>query len=49
MEITATGKKAYMRNDYPFNEADANLVKFDRNNRLWIATNKGVVMRDGQT
>lgn len=49
LEITATGKKAYMRNDYPFNEADANLVKFDRNNRLWIATNKGVVMRDGET
>ena len=49
VEITATGKKAYMRTDYPFNEADANLVKFDRNNRLWIATNKGVFMRDGQT
>lgn len=49
VEITTTGRKAYMRNDYPFNEADANLVKFDRNNRLWIATNKGVFMRDGQT
>ena len=49
LEITATGKKAYMRNDYPFNEADANLVKFDRNNRLWIATNKGLYMRDDET
>ncbi len=49
VEITATGKKAYRRNDYPFNEADANLVKFDRNNRLWIATNKGLYMRDDET
>lgn len=49
VEITATGKKAYMRTDYPFNEADANLVKFDRNNRLWIATNKGLYMCDGET
>ncbi len=49
VEITTTGRKAYMRNDYPFNEADANLVKFDRENRLWIATNKGVFMRDDQT
>jgi len=49
VEITTTGRKAYMRNDYPFNEADANLVKFDRENRLWIATNKGIFMRDGQT
>ena len=49
VEITTTGRKAYMRNDYPFNEVDANLVKFDHKNRLWIATNKGVFMRDGQT
>lgn len=38
-----------MRNDYPFNEADANLVKFDHKNRLWIATNKGLYMCDGET
>ena len=49
VEITATGKKAYMRTDYPFSEADANLIKFDRKNRLWIATNKGLYMRDGET
>ncbi len=49
VEITTTGRKAYMRNDYPFNEVDANLVKFDRNNRLWIATNKGLYMRDDET
>ena len=49
VEITATGKKAYMRADYPFSEADANLIKFDRKNRLWIATNKGLYMRDGET
>ena len=48
VEITSTGKKAYMRTDYPFSEADANLIKFDRNNRLWIATNKGLYMRDGE-
>ena len=49
VEITATGRKAYMRTDYPFSEADADLVKFDRKNRLWIATNKGLYMRDGDT
>ena len=49
MEITSTGRKAYMRNDYPFSEADANLIKFDRKNRLWIATNKGLYMSDGET
>ncbi len=49
VEITATGKKAYMRTAYPFSEADANLIKFDRKNRLWIATNKGLYMRDGET
>ena len=49
VELTATGKKAFMRTDYPFSEADANLIKFDRKNRLWIATNKGLYMRDGET
>ena len=49
VEITTTGKKAYMDTDYPFSEADANLIKFDRKNRLWIATNKGLYMRDGET
>ena len=49
VEITATGRKAYMRSDYPFSEADADLIKFDRKNRLWIATNKGLYMRDGDT
>ena len=49
VELTATGKKAYMRTDYPFSEADATLIKFDRKNRLWIATNKGLYMRDGET
>ena len=48
MEITATGRKTYMRTDYPFSEAVANLIKFDRKNRLWIATNKGLYMRDGE-
>ena len=49
VEITATAKKAFMRTDYPFSEADASLVKFDRKNRLWIATNHGLYMRDGET
>ena len=49
VELTATSKKAYMRTDYPFSEADATLIKFDRKNRLWIATNKGLYMRDGET
>ena len=49
VELTATSKKAYMRTDYPFSGADANLIKFDRKNRLWIATNKGLYMRDGET
>lgn len=49
MEITATGRELYKRTDYPFSEADANLIKFDRKNRLWIATNKGLHMRDGET
>lgn len=49
MEITATGRKTYMRTDYPFSEANANLIKFDRQNRLRIATNKGLYMRDGET
>ncbi|MBR6284753.1 MAG: hypothetical protein IKR25_10745 [Muribaculaceae bacterium] len=49
VEITPTGRKAYMRTDYPFSEANANLIKFDRENRLWIATNKGLYMRDGES
>ena len=49
VEITSAGKKAYMRTDYPFSEADADLVKFDRKNRLWIATNKGLYMHDSET
>jgi ligand-binding sensor domain-containing protein len=34
MEITATGRKVYKRTDYPFSEAVATLIKFDRKNRL---------------
>lgn len=49
VELTATGKKAYTRTDYPFSEANAHLIKFDRKNRLWIVTNKGLYMRDGET
>ncbi len=49
MEITATGRKIYKRTDYPFSEAVANLIKFDRQNRLWIATYQGLYMRDGET
>ncbi|MBR5698570.1 MAG: hypothetical protein IKX44_08150 [Prevotella sp.] len=49
VEITATGRNVYMRSDYPFSEADANLIKFDHKNRLWIATNKGLYMRDGES
>ena len=49
MEITATGRKVYKRTDYPFSEAVANLIKFDRQNRLWIATYQGLYMRDGET
>ena len=49
MEITATGKKTFLRTDYPFTEANADLIKFDRKNRLWISTNKGLYMRDGET
>lgn len=49
VEISATGKKAYMRTDYPFTEANANFIKLDRKNRLWIAMNKGLYMRDGET
>lgn len=48
MEITATGRKTYMRTDYPFSEAVANLIKFDHQNRLWIATYQGLYMRDGE-
>ena len=49
VEITATGRNVYMRSDNPFSEADANLIKFDRQNRLWIATNKGLYVRDGES
>ena len=49
VEITATGRNVYMRTDYPFSEADANLIRFDRQNRLWIATNKGLYVRDGES
>ena len=49
VEISATGKKAYLRTDYPFTEANANIIKFDRKNRLWISMNKGLYMRDGET
>lgn len=49
VELTETGNKVYMRTDYPFSEADADLIKFDRKNRLWIGTNKGLYMRDGET
>ena len=49
MEITPMGKKAYMKTDYPFSEANANLIKFDCENRLWVATDKGVFVRDGET
>ena len=49
VEITAKGRQVYMRTDYPFSEANSNLIKFDRKNRLWIATNKGLYMRDGET
>jgi ligand-binding sensor domain-containing protein len=49
VELTETGKKVYTRTDYPFSEADADLIKFDRKNRLWIGTNNGLYMRDGET
>ena len=49
VEITPMGKIAYMRTDYPFSETNANLIKFDRQNRLWIATYQGIYMRDGET
>ena len=49
MEITETGRKVYMKTDYPFSEANANLIKFDCKNRLWIATSKGLYMCDGET
>ena len=49
VELSETGKKVYMRTDYPFSEADADLIKFDRKNRLWIGTNNGLYMHDGET
>lgn len=49
MEITPTTTNVYHKSDYPFNEIDMNQIKFDRQNRLWLATNKGIYCRDGQT
>lgn len=49
LEITSTGKKAYMKTDYPFSEANAIQIKFDRQNRLWVATDKGIFVRDDET
>ena len=49
VEITAAGRKVYMRTDYPFNKADANLIKFDRQNRLWVAMNNGLYVCDGES
>jgi ligand-binding sensor domain-containing protein len=49
MQMTATGRKTYMRTDYPFSEANAELIRFDRKNRLWMATDKGLYMHDGDT
>jgi ligand-binding sensor domain-containing protein len=49
MGITPTGKTVFMKTDYPFSESNANLIKFDHQNRLWIATDKGIFVRDGET
>lgn len=49
VEITPAGKKAFMKTDYPFSVANANQIKFDHQNRLWLATDKGVFVRDGET
>lgn len=49
MEISPTTIKVYLKSDYPFNEIAMNQIKFDRQNRLWLATNKGIYCRNGQT
>ena len=49
MEISLTTTKVYLKSDYPFNEIAMNQIKFDRQNRLWLATNKGIYCRNGQT
>ena len=49
MEITQTATTVYRKSEYPFSEIDMNQMKFDHHNRLWLATNKGVYRRDGQT
>ena len=49
MEITPTTTNVYWKDDYPFNDCTVNQIKFDRDNRLWLATTKGIYRRDGQT
>ena len=49
MEITPTTTNIYHKSDYPFNEISMNQIKFDRQNRLWLATDKGIYCRNGQT
>ena len=49
MEITPTATTVYWKDDYPFNDCTINQIKFDRYNRLWLATTKGIYRRDGQT
>lgn len=48
MEITPTKTNVYYKSDYPFNEINMNQIKFDRQNRLWLATDKGIYCRNGQ-
>lgn len=49
MEITPTTTNVYWKDDCPFNDCTVNQIKFDRDNRLWLATTKGIYRRDGQT
>ncbi|MBR6980384.1 MAG: hypothetical protein IKH88_11215 [Prevotella sp.] len=49
VEITTAGKTVFLKTDYPFCEANANLIKFDHQNRLWVATDKGFFVRNGDT
>ena len=49
MEITPTATNVYLKSDYPFSDIDMNQIKFDQHNHLWLATNKGIYCRDGQT